>query len=105
MDWGTNTDRGTASGHWEGNSANSTGRITEEQSREFLLNVSVETALVSCSITKHSFQLDFIVWQDIGSCNAPEGRKGSIKQVLKLGKKIIRERNNGTCFNELVNGL
>ena len=105
MDWGTYIDRGTASGHWEGNSANSTGRITKEQSREFPLNASVETALVSCSITEHSFQFDFIVWQDIGGCNAPEGRKGSVKQVLKLGEKIIRERNNGTCFNELVNGL
>ena len=105
VDWGTNTDRGTASGHWEGNSANSTERITKEQSREFLLNVTAENALVSCSIAEHSFQLDFIAWQDIGSCNASEGRKGSVKQVLKLGEKIIRERNNGTCFNELVNGL
>ena len=81
------------------------GRIIRERLLVVPTNVTAETALVSCSIAEHSFQLDFIAWQDIGSCNASEGRKGSVKQVLKLGEKIIRERNNGTCFNELVNGL
>ena len=47
MDWGTNTERETVSGHWEGGSANSTGRLIKEQLREFLLNVTAETALVS----------------------------------------------------------
>ena len=63
-----------------------------------------ETALVSCTVTEHSFQFYFFqVWENEGNCSAPKGKKGSINQVLKLGEKIIRK--NETCFNELVNGV
>ena len=58
----------------------------------------------SCSVKqKTHFNLIFLVWEDNGTCIAPSGKKGSIKQVLKLGEKIIRERKSA-CFTGNVNG-
>ena len=41
VDLVTNNDRGSVPGHSEGNSANSTGRIIEEESRKALFDVTV----------------------------------------------------------------
>ena len=45
------------------------------------------------------------VWTNVGDCDASEGRRGTIKQVLKLGEEELGVVRTEFCFNAIKNGI